>query len=49
MVDANKRKQKQPFMVYYKQKFKKIWAIKKGAITSAKQSIELSKEANNSD
>src|SRR6185312_7047449 len=37
------------FMVYYKAKIQKDLGDKKGAIASAKQSMELSKEANNSD
>ncbi|MEO9020571.1 MAG: DUF2911 domain-containing protein [Ginsengibacter sp.] len=42
--------QKPPFyMVYYKAKIQKDLGDKKGAIASAKQSIELSKEAGNSD
>jgi hypothetical protein len=37
------------FMVYYKAKIQKDMGDKKGALASAKQSMELSKEANNSD
>ena len=37
------------FMVYYKAKIQKDLGDKKGAIASAKQSIELAKEAGNSD
>jgi DUF2911 family protein len=37
------------FMVYYKAKIQKDLGDKKGALASAKQSIELSKEAGNSD
>jgi hypothetical protein len=37
------------FMVYYKAKIQKDLGDKKGAIASAKQSMELAKEANNSD
>src|SRR5665213_1127906 len=41
---------KPPFyMVYYKAKIQKDLGDKKGAIASAKQSMELAKEANNSD
>ncbi|MEO6904748.1 MAG: DUF2911 domain-containing protein [Ginsengibacter sp.] len=51
MVDAAiKENEKPPFyMVYYKAKIQKDLGDKKGAITSAKQSIELAKEANNSE
>lgn len=37
------------FMVYYKAKIQKDLGDKKGAIESAKQSMQLAKEANNSD
>jgi hypothetical protein len=37
------------FMVYYKAKIQKDMGDKKGAMATAKQSLELSKEANNSD
>lgn len=51
MVDAAIKENEKPpfFMVYYKAKIQKDLGDKKGAITSAKQSIELAKEANNSD
>ncbi|HET7118383.1 MAG TPA: DUF2911 domain-containing protein [Hanamia sp.] len=37
------------FMVYYKAKIQKEMGDKKGALATAKQSLELSKEANNSE
>lgn len=48
--EAINQNEKPPFyMVYYKAKIQKELGDKKGAIASAKQSIELAKEANNSD
>ena len=48
--EAINQSAKPPFyMVYYKAKIQKDLGDKKGAIASAKQSIELAKEANNSD
>jgi hypothetical protein len=51
MVDAAIKENKKPpfFMVYYKAKIQKDLGDKKGAVASAKQSIELAKEASNSD
>lgn len=51
MIDAAIKENEKPpfFMVYYKAKIQKDLGDKKGAIASAKQSIELAKEANNSD
>src|SRR5665213_737510 len=48
--EAINQSAKPPFyMVYYKAKIQKDLGDKKGAIASAKQSMELAKEANNSD
>ncbi len=51
MIDAAIMQTPKPqfYMVYYKAKIQSEMGDKKGAIASAKQSIELSKEAKNSD